>query len=338
MTFCNLFCQNQISAHQHRSLISMNNCKQFCLGQYFSRKSSIFGFDFSLKSHKCLFFIPVSNYCYRPRTYVRREVMFSQVCVCSGGLPDPALDGGRGGTWSSLGWGGRSQSRLGQGRGYPNLGRGGYPISGKEKNFWHQIWLDTCSHWKKFFFTGGPPLPVKGKIFDTRFGLIHVQTGNKIFCRGTPPPPTVKGKFFDTRFGLIHVQTGKKKFRRGTTPPPWNSKLLLRLRGGRCASCVHAGGLSCFTILFYLLGQHSWYNVTAEMSCDDFWPMFLLYNGQELDAFGWAFQGNYESPRYEHPTADVLGVSYCRYFCTISNHWCTWGSTILTGVHSGFSR
>ena len=46
------------------------------------------------------------------------------------------------------------------------------------------------------------------------------------------------------------------------------------------------------------------------MSCDDFWSMFLLYNGQELDAFGWAFQGNYDSPRYEHPTADVLGVSH----------------------------
>ena len=29
-------------------------------------------------------------------------------------------------------------------------------------------------------------------------------------------------------------------------PPPRNSKHLLRLRGGRYASCVHAGGLSCF--------------------------------------------------------------------------------------------
>ena len=32
-------------------------------------------------------------------------------------------------------------------------------------------------------------LPVKGKIFDTRFGLIHVQTGKKIFVEGLPPPP-----------------------------------------------------------------------------------------------------------------------------------------------------
>ena len=61
-------------------------------------------------------------------------------------------------------------------------------------------------------------LPVKGKIFDTRFGLIHVQTGKKIFVEGPFPPP-VKGKIFDTRFGLIHVQTGKKNFVEEPPPP-----------------------------------------------------------------------------------------------------------------------
>ena len=54
----------------------------------------------------------------------------------------------------------------------------------------------------------------KGIFFDTRFGLIHVQTGKKKILWGylPPPPPPVKGKIFDTRFGLIHVQTGKKIF------------------------------------------------------------------------------------------------------------------------------
>ena len=52
----------------------------------------------------------------------------------------------------------------------------------------------------------------KGIFFDSRFGLIHVQTGKKIFTWPPPPPPPVKGKIFDTRFGLIHVQTGKKFF------------------------------------------------------------------------------------------------------------------------------
>ena len=85
----------------------------------------------------------------------------------------------------------------------------------KGKNFGHQIWLDTCSDRKKIFVEG-------------------------------PSRPPVKGKIFDTRFGLIHVQTGKKNFLSRDLPPPQNSKKLLWPRGGRYASCVHAGGLSCF--------------------------------------------------------------------------------------------
>ena len=72
-------------------------------------------------------------------------------------------------------------------------------------------------------FGGGFPVSVKGKIFETRFGLIHVQTGKKIFVKGPPPLP-VKGKIFDTRFGLIHVQTGKKFFVKGPPPPPSKGK------------------------------------------------------------------------------------------------------------------
>ena len=39
------------------------------------------------------------------------------------------------------------------------------------------------------FGEGGYPVSVKGKIFDTRFGLIHVQTRKKIFVKGPLPPP-----------------------------------------------------------------------------------------------------------------------------------------------------
>ena len=35
---------------------------------------------------------------------------------------------------------------------------------------------------------GGSQVSVKGKIFDTRFGLIHVQTGKKKFLSRDPPP------------------------------------------------------------------------------------------------------------------------------------------------------
>ena len=68
----------------------------------------------------------------------------------------------------------------------------------KVKIFWHQIWLHTCSECKKIFCPGNPPLPVKGKIFDTRFGLIHVQTGKKFFVEGPPPPGIAR-----TCFGYV---------------------------------------------------------------------------------------------------------------------------------------
>ena len=73
-------------------------------------------------------------------------------------------------------------------------------------------------------FGGGYLVSVKGKIFDTRFGLIHVQTRKKIFVEGPPP---VKGKIFDSRFGLIHVQTGGKKFLLRDPPPPSKGKNFL---------------------------------------------------------------------------------------------------------------
>ena len=106
------------------------------------------------------------------------------------------------------------------------LSRGTPHPTGKGKNFWHQIWLDTCSDWKKSFCRGEtpPPPPVKGKIFDTRFGLIHVQTGKKIFCRWNPlsfpPPLTGKGKNFWHQIWLDTCSDWKKNFCRGTPPSP----------------------------------------------------------------------------------------------------------------------
>ena len=117
---------------------------------------------------------------YRPHPKDDGRLYFQSVHTWGGGSPGP----GRGGTRSQI-TGGVPSLRSG---GVPSLRSGG----------------------------GGYPVSVKGKIFDTRFGLIHVQTGKKKFLLRDPPPPS-----------------------------PWNSKDLLWLRGGRYASCVHAGGLSC---------------------------------------------------------------------------------------------
>uniref|UniRef100_A0A914VIG1 Uncharacterized protein n=1 Tax=Plectus sambesii TaxID=2011161 RepID=A0A914VIG1_9BILA len=57
---------------------------------------------------------------------------------------------------------------------------------------------------------------------------------------------------------------------------------------------------------FYTMGNHYWYNVRENMPCNEFFPMFLMYNKKKLNAFGFAINGQLSSPRYEHPTHDVL--------------------------------
>ena len=94
---------------------------------------------------------------YRPHLKNGEGYIFT-LCV------SPHLDGGMG---SRSRWGGpRYRLRL-----------GGYLVSGLGEGEGG----------------GGYPVSVKGKIFDIRFGLIHVQTGKKIFVKGPPPS---KGKLF----------------------------------------------------------------------------------------------------------------------------------------------
>ena len=183
---------------------------------------------------------------YRQRTYVRREVMFSQVCVCSGG--SPRFRSRCGGVPSLRFWGGSSQSQIFGGSTWSQIFGGGYLVSVKGKIFDTRFGLIHVFRLGKKIFVEGPP-PVKGKIFDTRFGLIHIQTGKIFFVEGPPPPSKgknfwhqiwldtcadwekkflsrdpplpVKGKVFDT---LIHVQTGKNNFCRGTPPPTSKGK------------------------------------------------------------------------------------------------------------------
>ncbi|KAL8618127.1 hypothetical protein ACOMHN_034354 [Nucella lapillus] len=57
---------------------------------------------------------------------------------------------------------------------------------------------------------------------------------------------------------------------------------------------------------FPLMGLHYWYNVSEDMSCNDFQPVFLLYTGGKLNAFGWAMGVDLTSPRYEHPPHKVI--------------------------------
>jgi len=55
---------------------------------------------------------------------------------------------------------------------------------------------------------------------------------------------------------------------------------------------------------FWTMGLHFWYNSRVEMSCDEWFPFFLLYNKNRLTAFGYATPsvGKLTCPRYEHPS------------------------------------
>jgi len=59
---------------------------------------------------------------------------------------------------------------------------------------------------------------------------------------------------------------------------------------------------------FKTMGQHYWYNVSADMSCDDFFPKCLLYNKGKLTGFCFALNADLQSDRYDnpHPTAEVI--------------------------------
>ena len=59
---------------------------------------------------------------------------------------------------------------------------------------------------------------------------------------------------------------------------------------------------------FAPLGQHYWYDISADMNCDDFFPVFLLYNKKQLKGFGWNVGANLTSERFEHPTPRAFPV------------------------------
>jgi len=57
---------------------------------------------------------------------------------------------------------------------------------------------------------------------------------------------------------------------------------------------------------FYTMGQHYWYNISNSLPCEHFYPVFLMYNGGILNAFGPDLAGNVASPRWENPTGSEL--------------------------------
>lgn len=61
---------------------------------------------------------------------------------------------------------------------------------------------------------------------------------------------------------------------------------------------------------FWTMGRHYWGDVSgqvnAETKVDNFLPFFLMYNNRKLNAFGWVFNADLSSPRYEHPSVKMF--------------------------------
>ena len=153
---------------------------------------------------------------YRPPSEGWRKVIFS---VCphfgGGGVPGPSLRF-LGGSWSQIFGGGVPGLRFSGGGSWSQIFRGGTQSQifrgGPGLRFLGGGGTQSQIFW------GGYPVLVKGTIFDTRFGLIHVQTGEKNFCRGTPPPS--KGKNFWHQIWLDTCSDWEKSFLSRDPPPP----------------------------------------------------------------------------------------------------------------------
>ncbi|KAL4231141.1 hypothetical protein ACF0H5_008724 [Mactra antiquata] len=60
---------------------------------------------------------------------------------------------------------------------------------------------------------------------------------------------------------------------------------------------------------FISMGVHYWYQISKGMNCDNFYPVFLLYNGGVLNGFGWAIGMDLKSysSHIEHPPQSSYG-------------------------------
>ena len=107
-------------------------------------------------------------------------------------------------------------------------GGGGYPIPGLAGGIPH-----PRSDW------GGYPIP------GLAGGVPH-PSGTPLTRSGWVPPPPRPG----TGYPPPDLGLGTPLDLGWGTPPPQHSEHLIR--GGRYASCVHAGGLSCYDIILQM--------------------------------------------------------------------------------------
>ncbi|XP_025094545.1 uncharacterized protein LOC112564143 [Pomacea canaliculata] len=137
-----------------------------------------------------------------------------------------------------------------------------------------------------------PPLPLRNVFQEDgndRVALTAYFTDPAIICTTGRTSSTFQEEGTGSN---LYIQTGSDPLTQSSLIPrqekdiaktPW--------KRGRC---------------FVGMGVHYWFNVTQNMSCDNFFPAFLLYNDGKLNAFGWALGIPQTSSRFEHPSRSSL--------------------------------
>lgn len=141
-----------------------------------------------------------------------------------------------------------------------------------------------------------PPLQQRGVIFqqetegqETFFTLTAYFTDPAVICNGGRSEEDFKETGTGTE---LFLQIGPDPVKHNVSIPYYEKDVEEK----------HFTKGSCFP----LMGLHYWYNISEDMSCDNFQPVFLLYTDGKLDAFGWAMGIGLTSPRYEHPKHDQI--------------------------------
>ena len=148
------------------------------------------------------------------------------------GVPHPGLDG-RGVPHPRSGWWGYPIPGLARGYPIPGLAGGGYFISGLVRGVLH---LRGTPH----TWDGVPPYLRWGT--PRTWDRVPPQTWD-----GVPPKPEMGYPPY-LRLGTPYLRWGTPHY-----TEQHNERLLC---SGRCASCVHTGGLSCFNVKIYYINTH----------------------------------------------------------------------------------
>lgn len=84
---------------------------------------------------------------------------------------------------------------------------------------------------------------------------------------------------------------------------------------------------------FISMGQHYWFNISEGMTCDDFFPLFIIYNKGILTTYGFdtgiGEAQNQASSRWEHPGGKALDL----FFQPGSMAQCIWNVGNLSTQH-----